>query len=165
LGRYSFVTRWHIRAPIEAVFEELLHVERWPRWWDGVEEATEVEPGDPDRVGSVWEYSWKSVLPYTLRFRMRTTRVEVPVAIDGAATGELAGEGLWRLFREGDGTLVRYEWNVATTGRWMNLLAPIARPVFAWNHDVVMRQGGEGLAARLQGRHRTDPAAASYGSN
>ena len=48
-------------------------------------------------------------------------------------------------------TAVVYEWNVRTTKPWMNLLAPIARPVFAWNHDWVMRNGGEGLAeaARL----------------
>ena len=25
----------------------------------------------------------------------------------------------------------------------MNLLAPIARPVFRWNHNVVMHQGGK----------------------
>jgi hypothetical protein len=31
----------------------------------------------------------------------------------------------------------------------MNLLAPIARPVFGWNHDYVMRNGGEGLARLL----------------
>jgi hypothetical protein len=38
---------------------------------------------------------------------------------------------------------------VRTTKRWMNLLAPFARPVFEYNHDVVMRWGGEGLARRL----------------
>jgi len=26
---------------------------------------------------------------------------------------------------------------------------PLARPVFAWNHDAVMRQGAAGLAERL----------------
>ena len=31
----------------------------------------------------------------------------------------------------------------------MNLLAPIARPVFAWNHDWVMKRGGEGLSRLL----------------
>jgi hypothetical protein len=31
----------------------------------------------------------------------------------------------------------------------MNLLAPVAQPVFEYNHDVVMRWGGEGLARRL----------------
>lgn len=29
------------------------------------------------------------------------------------------------------------------------MLGPLARPVFAWNHDRVMRQGGQGLAERL----------------
>ena len=49
-------------------------------------------------------------------------------------------------------TAVVYEWNVRTTKQWMNLLAPIARPVFAWNHDTVMGWGGEGLARRVGGR-------------
>jgi hypothetical protein len=31
----------------------------------------------------------------------------------------------------------------------MNALAPLLRPAFVWNHDWVMRQGGEGLARRL----------------
>jgi len=31
----------------------------------------------------------------------------------------------------------------------MNYLAPIARPLFKWNHDVVMGWGSEGLARRL----------------
>ncbi len=66
--------------------------------------------------------------------------------------GELAGIGRWRLFEQ-DGevpvTAVVYEWNVSTTKPWMNLLAPIARPLFEWNHDWVMRNGGAGLAKLL----------------
>ena len=42
-----------------------------------------------------------------------------------------------------------YEWNVATTKPWMNLLAPVARPIFEWNHDWVMGHGGEGIAKLL----------------
>jgi hypothetical protein len=38
---------------------------------------------------------------------------------------------------------------VRTTRSWMNALTPLARPVFRWNHDWVMRQGGRGLARRL----------------
>ena len=45
-----------------------------------------------------------------------------------------------------------YEWNVRTARAWMNRLAPVARPVFAWNHDVVMRQGADGLARLLDAR-------------
>lgn len=42
-----------------------------------------------------------------------------------------------------------YEWNVETTKLWMNLLGPVASPVFDYNHDAVMRRGAEGLARRL----------------
>jgi hypothetical protein len=42
-----------------------------------------------------------------------------------------------------------YEWDVRTARAWMNWLAPVARPAFAWNHDAVMRQGAEGLARLL----------------
>jgi hypothetical protein len=31
----------------------------------------------------------------------------------------------------------------------MNAIAPVARPVFAWNHHAVMKQGGVGLAQAL----------------
>jgi hypothetical protein len=70
----------------------------------------------------------------------------------GRATGELTGTGRWRLFEQDGLTAILYEWNVATSKRWMTLLAPVLRPVFAWNHDVVMRWGGEGLARRTGAR-------------
>jgi uncharacterized protein YndB with AHSA1/START domain len=148
MAEYRFLTTWCLDAPIEAVWDTIFETERWPEWWKGVEKVVELEPGGPDRVGSVQRYTWKSRLPYRLEFDMRTTRVERPHLIEGVAEGDLDGSGLWRLY-DGSGTAVTYEWTVATTEPWMNLLAPVARPVFAWNHDVVMRQGGEGLARRL----------------
>jgi hypothetical protein len=96
----------------------------------------------------VSRFTWRSVLPYELSFDAQVTRVERPYLIDGSATGELEGTGTWRLF-EGQGTAAVYEWRVRTTRRWMNLLGPVARPAFAWNHDLVMRQGAEGIARRL----------------
>jgi hypothetical protein len=39
-----------------------------------------------------------------------------------------------------------------TTRAWMNALAPAARPVFAWNHHVIMRWGGKGIARLLRWR-------------
>jgi hypothetical protein len=38
---------------------------------------------------------------------------------------------------------------VTTGKRWMNALAPLLAPVFAWNHDQVMAEGGRGLARHL----------------
>jgi hypothetical protein len=92
---------------------------------------------------------WKSVLPYRVAFETRTTKVERPHLLEADADGELAGRGRWRLFEQEGVTAVLYEWNVATTSAWMNLLAPLARPVFEWNHDWVMARGGEGIARLL----------------
>jgi hypothetical protein len=75
--------------------------------------------------------------------------VERPALMEGNAFGELSGHGRWRLLEDAGVTAVIYEWNVSTTKRWMNLLAPVARPVFEYNHDVVMCWGGEGLARQL----------------
>ncbi|HJQ67665.1 MAG TPA: SRPBCC family protein [Blastocatellia bacterium] len=147
---YEFVTIWRVRAPLESVWNEIYHSELWPTWWKGVERVEELREGDDKGVGSIRRYTWKSKLPYRLAFDMETIRVEPPVLLEGVATGELDGKGLWQLSREGNDTVARYDWKVQTTKQWMNLLAPLARPVFKWNHNVVMSWGAEGLASRLK---------------
>jgi uncharacterized protein YndB with AHSA1/START domain len=149
VARYDFTTVWELDAPIERVWGAIWDAERWPHWWSGVESVTAVEPGDERGLGSITRYVWRSRLPYDLSFDMRVVRVREPVELIGIANGELAGEGHWRLHRTTGGTLVRYEWRVYTTRRWMNLLGRLGRPLFAWNHDAVMAQGGAGLAAYL----------------
>ena len=146
---YEFVTIWRVKAPIESIWNEIYQSSEWPTWWKGVESVVEVRKGDERGVGSIHRYTWKSKLPYRLSFDMQMIRIEPPLLLEGIAMGELQGRGLWQLSTEGSETIVRYDWNVETTKRWMNLLAPIARPVFEWNHNVVMNWGAEGLGRRL----------------
>ena len=148
MAQYEFVTTWCVDAPIDRVFSAIEDSARWPEWWQGVRSAELLEEGDEAGVGRLWRYVWRSRLPYNLEFDSRVTRLERPWLIEGRAEGELTGIGRWRLF-EGRGTAVVYEWNVSTSQRWMNALAPFARPLFAWNHDAVMRQGAAGLARLL----------------
>ena len=145
---YRFLSTWCLAAPIEAVWEAIWGAERWPEWWPAVERATKVRDGDENDVGSIWRYTWRSPLPYTLELESETTRVERPYVIEGLSRGDLVGAGRWRLF-EGKGTAATYEWTVRTTKPWMSALSPVARPVFRWGHDRVMREGGEGLARHL----------------
>ena len=147
--RYRFLTAWLLAAPRDDVFAVIHASESWPEWWRGVERVVKLEEGDEEGRGSLGRYTWRSALPYRLEFDMRITRVERPYLMEGRAEGELSGTGRWRLFEEAGMTAVLYEWDVETTRRWMNLLAPVAQPLFKWNHNWVMRQGEIGLAQRL----------------
>jgi hypothetical protein len=80
---------------------------------------------------------------------METVRVEPMSLMEGIARGELDGSGVWNLSKDGEYTTARYDWQVDTTKPWMNLITPIARPLFKWNHDIVMSWGARGLAGRL----------------
>ncbi|MBA2615259.1 MAG: polyketide cyclase [Actinobacteria bacterium] len=148
---YRFLTTWVLDAPREEVWQAVSEVERWPEWWRGVEAVQELEHGDDDGLGSVYRHRWRSRLPYTVGFDMRTTRIERLHVLEGEASGELQGFGRWR-FYEDEATAVTYEWVVRTRRPWMNAVAPVGRPVFVWSHNVVMRWGGECLARRLGAR-------------
>jgi uncharacterized protein YndB with AHSA1/START domain len=155
LKRYELVTGWQLGAPIERVWQALVRPQDWPRWWRYVKSAVLLEPGDANGIGARTRYTWSSRLPYTLSFEMRTTRASAPLLLEGEASGDLQGTGRWQLAARGDVTHVFYDWRVGTTSRWMNLLSPLLAPVFAWNHDQVMREGGRGLARHLGAWHFT----------
>ena len=149
MAEYHFVSIWQIQAPIERVWEEIYHAERWPSWWKYVVGVDELDPGAANGVGKHLRLLFRTRMPYTLGFNVRLTRVQPPSELVAEATGELEGTGRWTLTPARGGTLVRYDWDIRTTRRWMNRLAPVARPVFSWNHDELMRAGGQSLARRL----------------
>ena len=152
MAEYRLTTVWRIDAPARRVYEAICEPLRWPSWWRGVKNVVELEPGDERGVGRLLRYTWKGLLPYELTFTIRVVRVKPLVALEGVATGELEGVGRWHFTEERSGTTVCYEWQVRTSKRWMNLLAPIASPLFRWNHDFIMREGGMGLARLLDAR-------------
>lgn len=146
---YEFVTIWRVRAPQQKVWDLIFDSERWPAWWRGVKRVEKLKDGAENHVGAVVRYTWKSKLPYRLIFDMETIRVEPMSIIEGRAFGELQGLGRWTITSDQGVTTARYDWKVETTKPWMNHLAPVARPFFSWNHDVVMGWGGKGLAQQL----------------
>ena len=149
MAEYHFVSIWQIQAPIERVWEEIYHAERWPSWWKYVVGVDELEPGAANGVGRRLHLLFRTRLPYTLGFDVRVTRVQPPSELVAETTGELEGTGRWTLTSVDGGTRVRYNWDIRTTRRWMNLLAPVGRQAFSWNHDELMREGAQSLARRL----------------
>lgn len=151
-NRYHLFTEWEFDAPLDLVWEAIFHAEAWPDWWKGAQSVVTLERGDACGLGAQRRYTWKSVLPFHLTFVSRVTRIKPLRLIEGCVDGDLTGTGCCLFWRERARTVVSYEWQVRTTRLWMTALAPLARPIFRWNHDAIMRAGGVGLARYLEAR-------------
>lgn len=149
MAHFEFVTVWRFKAPVEPVWACMYAFEQWPSWWRGVEQVDIIRRGGRDHVGTLTKQVWKSALPYRLRFQVEITKVEPMNVIEVAADGELRGIGIMSFSTEGADTIVRFDWRVDTTRAWMNLLAPLAAPLFRWNHGAIMDWGAQCLAHRV----------------
>jgi len=149
-NQYQLTTQCKIDAPLGAVWDAILRVEAWPNWWSGIERVVTLEQGDPSGLGWRRRCTCKSILPYRLTFVTRVIRVEPLRLVEVRVDGELEGKGCCNLTRCGESTVVRYDWHVRTTRWWMNILAPLAKPLFRWNHDAIMQAGGAGLERHLR---------------
>lgn len=149
MSDYKFVTVWTIDAPLADVWREIKDTTSWPEWWKGVVRVVELKKGNDDGLGSIHRSTWRSALPYTLEFDSEIVRIDEMRLIEARAFGELEGRGLWQFFENGNGTRVQYDWTVKTTKKWMNFIAPLARPFFKWNHDTIMSWGEAGIKKRL----------------
>jgi uncharacterized protein YndB with AHSA1/START domain len=162
MADYHYVSTWQLQAPIEQVWTAITDLEHLPAWYTGVEQARELAPGNAEGVGTRVRFVIKGRLPLRLVFEATITRSVPPWEQELRAEGELAGTGCWSLEQQGEVTTARYRWDVRTTKPWMNLLAPVARPIFTWNSKGVMLGAGEGLArflgVRLVAAEFTAPA-------
>ncbi len=152
MSDYHFVTKWKVKAPVAAVWAEINNPEEWPLWWRYVRKVDLLKAGNAEGVGSLRRFEWTSALPYRLAFDLETTVVDPFKRLEGQASGELEGVGIWTFQEEGEWTVLRYDWIVKTNKQWMIHLAPLLRPMFSWNHEKVMEVGRKGLGQRLNTR-------------
>lgn len=149
MARYRFETEWQVDAPVGRVWNALLDYRAWPTWWKGFRSVEQIRPGDERGVGMVIRQGWRSYVPYTLVFDLEITDIRPQGGLTGRASGDVEGSCGWT-FEERDGmTSVRFVLDVRTTRPWMNVPAPFAGRVFAFNYDAIMRRGSRGLARLL----------------
>ncbi len=148
-ARLDLVSEWTLAAPPSRVWAEISAPDQWPQWWRAVKRVEIVKAGNAKGIGAIRRFSWSTALPYTVNFEMEATRIEPEHTLEGRASGELNGVGCWTITPSGAGTHVRYDWHVELSLAWQRALAPVLRPVFAWNHNVVMGWGEEDLRKRL----------------
>ena len=146
---FNFCSNWKLGAPRQAVFDAIVDFRSWADWWPGLEEITETDPGGPDGIGQEAQSRWRGPIGYVFRFSIVAVERREPEFLKGLASGDLSGTGSWSLSEYQGWTDVTLDWNVSAKRKWMEFLAPVARPVFVHGHDHVMRAGAEGLAGHL----------------
>lgn len=146
---YTFISVWHLDAPLKSVWDHIVHIEEWPQWWKGVHDTkitNNTGHAEEGGVGSTIDSTWKSWLPYTIHFTLTITEMSSECSrLIATAQGDLNGTGTWEFSEANGQTIAKYTWEVSTAKWWMNLIAPLARPLFAHAHDTIMHWGETGL--------------------
>jgi uncharacterized protein YndB with AHSA1/START domain len=155
---FDLVSEWRFEAPAEAVWDRLADVATWPLWWPNLACVVQLEAGDPAAVGARHRVRWTTALPYRLDLETRIVAVDPGERIEIAATGAVDGSGMWTIERLPGGCLARYRWQVRPRTAWMRIGAFMLRPVFIWNHAIVMGRGERGLRELLAGGGADVPA-------
>lgn len=147
---YRFLTTFAIAAPQRDVFHALAHLERWASEWSEIRTVAVLDGGQASGRDRSVALILRAPTGYVMAVHLTTARIESPTRIDVVADGDVVGRGSWQLREESGVTTGTYLWEVATTKRWMNWLAPVARRFFEWNHDRAMHHGMQALARHLR---------------
>lgn len=151
---YQFTTHWRFRGTCEEVSALLEDVARIPQWWPSVHHAVHVvREGGEHSLGKVVDVVTKGVLPYTLRWRYEVVEVHYPNGSRLIASGDLEGEGRWKIEQDGDSVNVTYDWDVRANHPCIRKYDFFMRPLFAANHNWTMRDGERGMRRELERLH------------
>lgn len=147
------ISRWRLQTSRDRLWNLLTDPIGWPRWWPHLAAVDRLASGDAAGVGSSHAFCWRSGLGYRIRVVMTTTRTAPQRELEGSASGDLYGVGLWIIEDDAPGAVrLTYRWDVELGKPWMRRFAPLLRPVFARRHFAVMTSGAYGMARELRCR-------------
>jgi hypothetical protein len=157
---FRFDERWNIPgATVAEVYDVLSHGERLPQWWKGVYlDAAKLSDNPEPRVGDRLRVRARGALPYELNFILEATVLDPDRRVQVRTFGDFDGVWTATLSQAGAGVQVDLVWEVTVLRPILKRLAPLLRPLFAWNHRWTTPRGEQGLKAYLAGR-RARPAA------
>jgi len=143
VNAYRFRDTWLLSAPVRTVFDAVVDLAAYPRWWPDVCEVTRVDD-DTARVVC------RAALPYALTVVMRRAEEDrgagrMRVHLSGDLEGDLSATAR----RLPVGTRLEITQQVVATKPLLRRLSPLARPAFRANHALMMWRGRRGLEAHL----------------
>lgn len=145
-SQYYFKTRWLVHAPVSAVYPLINNAEGWPLWWPSVRSVTPITAAANSEKQ---RQHWRTPMGYAFSFDLELLERLPEKRLHAVATGMLEGTGTWTFEDTERGCVVTFIWDVRTNKAWMNQLSWLLRPVFHYNHYLVMEQGRRGLGKML----------------
>ncbi|QRP48935.1 SRPBCC family protein [Amycolatopsis sp. FDAARGOS 1241] len=143
-AEYRFRSTWWLpAAPAPRVFDAVVDLEAYPRWWSDVRSVRRVDDDTAEVV-------CQSNLPYRIAIAMHREEQDLDsghlrVGLSGDLEGFLAGA----LHVVGPGTRLEITQHVRARKPLLRRLDVVARPFFRANHAWMMRRGHRGLITYL----------------
>ena len=143
-AEYRFRSTWWLPAvPASRVFDAVVDLESYPRWWADVRSVRKVDSDTAELV-------CRSRLPYRIVIAMHRERQDPHAGhVRVRLTGDLEGVLIGELQPVGEGTRLVITQQVRARKPLLRKLDAVARPFFRANHAWMMRRGHRGLAAYL----------------
>lgn len=160
---YDLHSSWDLAATPWEVWAIIADVNMsWPDWWPHctfagpLDRQQPASPSQEDVLKATTAYlNFNAPLGYTLTISIHPTAVRTSSEIAFQAGGDLVGTGRVSLTKGDDETTrMDIEWRVRPTQTWMNVLSPLASPIFTAAHAHMMRQGEKGLGLALAKQRR-----------
>lgn len=141
---YRFRDVWSVTADTTLVFDALVDLLNWPRWWPDVRTVRQL---DDDTA----ELTCRAVLPYALTFRLRRAEQNAGTGLLRVdMIGDLDGYCEAIVSENGHGSRLAIDQRVVVTKPLLRALAPVARPLLIANHAAMMWRGRRGLRSYLE---------------
>lgn len=154
-NQYCFNRSWTLDAPMELVWNELMHYEKWPAWCHGLERIEAMKPFFRLGKGNHIRSTWKGLLPYRIDVDAVITDFRPYSFLTFTVGGDLYGDGICQLLTGHDTTTLNFIWNVSPTKLWMKMSSSFARPVFIENHNHIIKHAVKGFEQMITQKSRS----------
>lgn len=143
LHRYRYTSTWKLGADLRRVYDAVVDVEHYPRWWPDVRLVSKVDDNTADVV-------CRSSLPFDVAVRMERVVDDLDAGlVQVRLSGDLDGSLRATVSRREGATRLGIVQDVLACKPLLRRFALVGRPAFRLNHAAMMRRGRVGLAAYL----------------
>jgi hypothetical protein len=147
---YTFCSIWQLPVNKRKVWQALTEQPfSWQNWWPELNDVHDMKLAK-GLSGTTFSCTWRAPMGYRLKSDVTIGEVIDYKKVTLHSDGDVRGTVTCQLTEVSGQTKIKIDWRVTTTKAWMNYLTPLLKPLFTYNHHVVMRSGERGFRNYLR---------------